>query len=278
MGQFDLVAEFSVPIPLWIIAELLGIPELDFEKFHQWSDDLIGVTGAAGDQAIELKAMAAFMEWSAYLKDVFADRSNAPRDDLVSILVAAQNDGMLDQDEEAMGNDELVMFMTLLLVAGNETTRNAISGGMAAFIRNPEQRNLLLENPDLIDSATEEILRYISPISSFRRNATRDTEIRGQAIPKGGKVVMLYQAANRDPRVFADPEKFDITRNPNPHVAFGIGNHFCLGANLSRMEIRVAIQALMARYPALEFAPDTQPVRMASVLFRGITEMQVVSS
>src|SRR5262249_49627221 len=145
-------------------------------------------------------------------------------------LVAAQQDGMLAEDEEAMENDEIVMFMTLLLVAGNETTRNAISGGMLALMENPEQRERLRARPELIDAATEEILRFVSPIICFRRTATEDTELRGRPIRAGERVLMLYQSANRDEAVFAEPDRFDVARDPNPHLAFGIGTHFCLGA------------------------------------------------
>ncbi len=276
-GSCDLVRDVAVPLPMVIIAEMMGIPREHYERFYQWSDELITSTTASVDDADALtRAATAYVEYGAYLQGIFEKVRREPRDDLVSILVSAQADGALAEDEEAMENDELVMFMTLLLVAGNETTRNAISGGMEALIRNPEQRQRLLDEPGLMGQAVEEVLRYVSPIVCFRRTAMRDTEIRGQRIEAGQKVIMLYQAANRDPEVFERPDEFDVTRSPNPHLAFGIGNHFCLGANLARMEIRVALEELLRRFPDMTFAPDTSPVRIASTLVRGIDSMPVV--
>jgi len=277
-NQCDFVREVAVPLPLFIIAEMMGIPESNYKQFHEWSDKLIGIQGAGGDPAIAEAALKAYAEYGTYLKTIFEDRRRNPQEDLVSILVAAQEDGALAEDEECMQNDELVIFMTLLLVAGNETTRNGISGGMEAIMANPSQRDLLIEKPELIESATEEVLRYVSPILSFRRTATQDTEIMGQPIKKGDGVVMLYASANRDEAAFENPDLFDITRDPNPHVAFGIGNHFCLGANLARMEIRVMIHEILKRFPDMQLAPGSSPVRSASTLIRGIQEMQVLYS
>ncbi|MGH0037959.1 MAG: cytochrome P450 [Myxococcota bacterium] len=276
-GECDLVREVAVPLPMVIIAEMMGIPREHYERFYAWSDDLVAATTATLDDPNAMaRAANAYVEYGAYLKEIFEAVRAEPRDDLVSILVGAQAEGALAEDEEAMENDELVMFMTLLLVAGNETTRNAISGGMEALIRNPDQRVLLIAQPELMSRAVEEVLRYVSPIVCFRRTATRETEIRGQRVEAGQKVVMLYQAANRDSEVFDRPDEFDVTRSPNPHVAFGIGPHFCLGANLARMEIRVALEELLRRFPDMEFAAGSEPVRIASTLVRGIESMPLV--
>jgi len=274
-GSCDLVRDVAVPLPLYIIAEMLGIRREDFARFHEWSDRLIGVAGNYHDPARMADSVNAYIEYGTYLKDVFEDRRENPRDDLVSILVAAQQDGVLAEDEEAMENDEIVMFMTLLLVAGNETTRNAISGGMLALMRDREQLDLLRRRPELIDSAVEEILRYVSPIICFRRTAVQDTELRGQTIAAGERVLMLYQSANRDEAVFADADRFDVTRSPNPHVAFGVGPHFCLGANLSRMELKVMVQALIERFPDMRPASAAEPRRAASTLVAGIESLPV---
>jgi cytochrome P450 family 142 subfamily A polypeptide 1 len=275
-GACDLVEDLAVPLPLYIIAEMLGIREEDFDRFHDWSDRLIGVAGNYHDPAKLADSTAAYVEYGTYLKAVFEERRREPQDDLVSILVAAQQDGMLAEDEEAMENDEIVMFMTLLLVAGNETTRNAISGGMLALMENPEQRERLRARPELIDRAVEEILRYVSPIICFRRTATEDTEVRGQAVRAGERVLLLYQSANRDEAVFADPDRFDVARDPNPHVAFGIGTHFCLGANLARAELGIMVRELLERLPDMRVAPGAGPARVASTLVRGITSLPVV--
>ncbi|HEY8514776.1 MAG TPA: cytochrome P450 [Candidatus Binatia bacterium] len=277
-GECDLVRDVAVPLPLYIIAQMLGIREEDFDRFHDWSDRLIGVAGNYDDPVKMNDAVTAYAEYGNYLKEVFEDRRRNPREDLVSILVAAQEEGMLAPDEESMENDEIIMFMTLLLVAGNETTRNAISGGMLALMENRDQLELLRARPELLDGAVEEILRYVSPIICFRRTATRDTEIRGQKIAAGEGVLMLYQSANRDEEVFADPDRFDITRNPNPHLAFGIGPHFCLGANLARLELKVMVRELISRLPDIQPAPGTTPKRAASTLVAGIEHFPVVYS
>jgi len=265
-----------VPLPLYLIAEMLGIPRDDFPRFHDWSDRLINVAGNYEDPAKVMDAGNAYVEYGTYLKELFDDRRVRPREDLTSILVAAQQDGMLAEDEEAMENDEIVMFMTLLLVAGNETTRNAIAGGMLALMGHPEQAAMLRRDPRLIDRAVEEILRYVTPIVCFRRTARRDTTVRGQRIAAGERVLMLYQSANRDEAVFTDPDGFDVTRDPNPHLAFGIGAHFCLGANLARLELRIMVEELVARFPDMRVAPGATPERMASTLVRGIRHLPVV--
>jgi cytochrome P450 family 142 subfamily A polypeptide 1 len=277
-GECDLVRELAVPLPLYVISQMLGIREEDFDRFHEWSDRLIGVAGNYDDPVRMTDAVTAYAEYGEYLKDVFEDRRRNPREDLVSILVAAQEEGMLAPDEDSMENDEIIMFMTLLLVAGNETTRNAISGGMLALMENRDQLEMLRAHPELLDSAVEEILRYVSPIICFRRTATRDTEIRGQAIKAGDRVMMLYQSANRDEDVYTDPDRFDVTRSPNPHLAFGIGPHFCLGANLARLELKVMLQELIARFPDMRPAPGATPKRSASTLVAGIEHLPVVFS
>ncbi|HZR84459.1 MAG TPA: cytochrome P450 [Candidatus Binatia bacterium] len=274
-GRCDLVRDVAVPLPLYIIAEMLGIRREDFDRFHSWSDRLIGISGNYHDPVKVNESVTAFMEYGNYLQDVFEERRREPREDLVTILLQAQQDGVLAEDEESMENDEIVMFMTLLLVAGNETTRNAISGGMLALMQNREQLELLRSRPDLLDCAAEEILRYVSPIICFRRTTTRDTEVRGQAIRAGERVAMLYQSANRDDDVYAEPDRFDVTRQPNPHLAFGIGPHFCLGANLARMELKVMVQELVQRFPDIRPMPGTEVKRAASTLVAGIDELHV---
>jgi len=275
-GAADLVEDLAVPLPLYIIADMLGIRGEDFQRFHEWSDAMIGSAGHFHDPVVLERAANAYIEYGTYLSEVFEDRRKHPRDDLVSILVGAQQEGVLAPDEEAMENDEIIMFMTLLLIAGNETTRNAISGGMLALMEHPEQREALRRRPELIDAAVEEVLRWVSPIIGFRRTATCDTSVRGQAIQAGERVLMLYQSANRDEAVYPTGDRFDVTRDPNPHVAFGIGAHFCLGANLARLELKLTLQALLERLPDMRVAPEATPVRQASTLVRGIASLPVV--
>jgi len=275
-GACDLAHDVAVKLPLYVIADMLGIRREDYGRFHEWSDAMIGSAGHFDDPGVIERAADAYIQYGTYLHEVFEDRRRHPKDDLVSILVGAQQDGVLAPDEEAMENDEIVMFMTLLLIAGNETTRNAISGGMLALMEHPEQAALLGRRPELIDSAVEEILRWVSPIIGFRRTATRDTTLRGQAIRVGERVLMLYQSANRDEAVYPTGDRFDVARDPNPHLAFGIGAHFCLGANLARLELKLAVQALVERLPDMQVAPGAAPVRTASTLVRGIASLPVV--
>jgi len=289
-GEFDFVKDISVPLPLELIAEMIGIPKEDRDTFHRWSDALIRGEGNLDKPEIALAAAQAFAEYSEYLQAHFAECRREPRDDLVSILVRAFDEGLLGQSDlepgadqlgdpdnhemVALARNELLMFMVLLLVAGNETTRNAMSGGMSALIENPDERRKLIQDPSLVPSAVEEIVRYVSPVISFARTATRDTELRGQKIREGEKILMIYPAANRDPRVFAEPDRFLVDRRPNNHVGFGVGNHFCLGANLARMELRVMLHEVLTRLPELEYAAGP-PKMIASPLVRNFSAMAV---
>ena len=167
------------------------------------------------------------------------------------------------------------MFMTLLLVAGNETTRNAMTGGMIALIENPEERAKLITNPDLMPSAVEEIVRWVSPVLNFKRTLTQDTELRGQRLREGDTVLLLYASANRDEDQFEKPDCFKVDRTPNDHVGFGMGNHFCLGANLARLELRVAFEELLGRLPDMHFAPGDRPEVYPSTLVRSFVRLPV---
>ncbi len=275
-GSCDFVSDLAIPVPLLVIAEMIGIPPEDRQAFWRWSDTMILAAGQQNNPEILTNAMDAFQEYAAYLQGIFEDRRKNPKDDLVSILVAAQGEGQLVADGEDLSNDELVMFMTLLLVAGNETTRNGMSGGMLVLSEHPDEYRRLIDHPELLPSAVEEILRWVAPIVGFRRTATEDTKLRGQTIHAGDKVLLLYQSANRDEDVFAEPNRFLIDRQPNDHLAFGIGTHFCLGANLARIEIRILFEELLRRVPDIQVAPGAKPVRTPSPLVRGIASLPVV--
>ena len=289
-GECDFVDDVAVPLPLILIAEMIGIRPEDRERFHYWSDAMIAAQGNFDKPEIIAESGKAAMEYFNYVTEIIEDRRENPRNDLISILVRAKDDGVLgtkssrhlDMIEEAlgrsvehreMGSDELIKMCVLLLVAGNETTRNALSGGMQLLIEHPEARERLIDDPSLIPQAVEEMLRLVSPVLSFQRTATRDTELGGVPIAEGQKVLMIYGAANRDPAAFDDPDRFDIDRKAQ-HVAFGIGNHFCLGANLARMEMRVAFSEILRRMPDMEYR-DGGPELGLSALVRSVHHMHV---
>ena len=287
-GEADFVEDVAVPLPLSLIAEMIGIRRQDRKIFHQWSDAMIRGDGNQGDPAIMAAAGQAFVAYSAYVREIIEDRRRNPQDDLVSILVGAKDAGVLTTWEQEgvaartglvegqleLANDELIMLLVILLVAGNETTRNALSGGMQLLIENPAERQKLIDDPKRIPAAVEEMVRLVSPVHSFARTATRDTELRGRTIREGDRVLMLYPSANRDADVFEDPDAFRVERNPT-HLGFGLGPHFCLGANLARMEMRVAFEELLRRLPDMEFADAEGAVIVPSALVRSCTRMRV---
>jgi cytochrome P450 family 142 subfamily A polypeptide 1 len=275
-GSCDFAADLAVPLPLLVIAEMIGIRREDRDAFHEWSDAMILAAGQQDRPEIVTRATDAYLAYTQYLQEVFAERRREPRDDLVTVLVQAQADGTLAKDDENISADELLQFMTILLVAGNETTRNAISGGMVAFSENPDQWRRLRDEPALLPLAVEEILRWVTPVVGFRRTVLADTEIRGQPIREGERVVMLYQSANRDEEVFPDADRFRVDRRPNDHLAFGIGTHFCLGANLARAEIRAMYRELLRRLPDIRMAPGARPEMVRSPLVRGIASLPAV--
>jgi cytochrome P450 len=284
-GECDFVRSIAVPLPLLLIAEMIGIHREDRDRFHHWSDAMIAADGNHDKPAIIAAAGRAFMEYSTYVSRIIEDRRAEPRDDLVSILVGAKDEGFLgafdrrkalpgEGDEQLeLANDELIMLLVILLVAGNETTRNGLSGGMALLIEHPEERRKLERDPSLLPSAVEEMVRLVSPVHSFCRTVTEDTELGGKALRKGQKVLLLYPSANRDEEVFEDPDAFRVERNPH-QLGFGIGPHFCLGANLARMEMRIAFEEILRRMPEMEYT-EGGPVVVPSALVRSCTRMAV---
>jgi cholest-4-en-3-one 26-monooxygenase len=266
-GEFDFVSDIAAELPLQVIAELMGVPQEDRHKVFDWSNRMVGSNDPEFLVSPEL-ATAAAMELFTYADALTVERKANPHDDLVSILAHAEIDG------DRLSQLEIDLFFMLLVVAGNETTRNLLSHGMLALIENPDQRRLLIERNDLLDSAIEEMLRYASPVMHFRRTATRDTEIGGQPVRNGDKVVFWHISANRDEDVFVDPDRFDVARSPNEHVAFGGGgSHFCLGANLARLEIRIIFSELLREMPELQLAGDVQ--RLRSNFINGIKHLPV---
>ena len=245
-GEVDFVVDMASELPLIVIAELMGVPHEDRHKIFEWSNRMIGSEDPeyiVGQDEVQ----AAFVEMFLYAQQLAERKRGEPKEDIISKLLSADVDG--DQLSEMDFN----LFFLLLAVAGNETTRNAISHGMNAFLENPDQYDRLRDNPELIDSAVEEIIRWASPVMYFRRNVTDDVELKGHQLKAGDKVSIWYASANRDEDVFDDPFKFDIGRDPNPHIAFGGGGpHHCLGSNLARMEIRLFYSQLVKQVESIE--------------------------
>ena len=266
---YDFVPNLAAELPLVVIAELLGVPYEDRGKIFEWSNRMIGAEdpeyGAGGPEA----AMMASMELYAYAQSLADSRRERPLDDIVSTLINAELEG------EKLSDIEFNVFVLLLSVAGNETTRNLISGGMYTLLTHPEQMERLQGDLDgLLDPAVDEMLRYVSPVMYFRRTATQDAEIRGVPIAAGDKVTVWYGAANRDEDVFPDPHTFDVGRTPNEHIAFGgRGPHYCLGASLAKMEIKVMFQEMLTRLPDLALAGDIE--RLHSNLINGVKHLPV---
>lgn len=265
-GEFDFVADVAAEFPMQVICEMMGIPQEDRRHVYELSNQLIGFDDPEFAGSRE-GARAAAIEMYTYAQKLAREKLRNPGDDLTSILVTADVDG------EKLTEHEFNSFFLLLALAGNETTRTATTHGMHLLIHHPEQRRRLVEDRSLVPKAIEEVLRYEPPVIYFRRTATRDTTLRGVEIRAGQKVTMWYPSANRDEEVFADPDRFDILRDPNPHLSFGIGEHFCLGANLARLELTVCFEELLARMPHLELGGE--PKRLRSNFINAIKEMPV---
>lgn len=265
-GECDFVREVAAELPLQVIAELMGIPDGDRARIFDLSNRLIGFDDPEFQNSFEEGKRAAAEMW-LYAHKLALERKSGEGDDLVSALMRAEVDG------HGISELEFNNFFLLLAVAGNETTRNLLSGAIQALIEHPDQWRRLRRDRSLLDTAVEEFLRWVTPVMHFRRTATRDVELRGQRILEGQKVVMFYPAANRDEHAFELPDRFDVARGDNPHLALGIGEHYCMGANLARMEIRVLFEELLRRVSELELAGPVR--RLRSCFIAGIKTMPV---
>jgi len=266
-GEFDFVNDVAAELPLQVIADLMGVPQEDRHRVFDWSNRMVGSEDPEYQAAPE-EAQLASMELFAYCHALTEQKKADPHEDLMSILTRVELEG------ERLTELEIDLFFMLLAVAGNETTRNLIAHGMLALLEHPDVYRDLVADPSLIPGAVEEMLRYGTPVMQFRRTATVDTEINGFPVKDGDKVVIWYASANRDEAVFADPSRFDVRRSPNPHVAFGGGGpHFCLGANLARLEIRVMFEELVRTLPSLEQVAPAD--RLRSNFINGIKHLQV---
>ncbi len=266
IGHCDFVRSVAAELPLQVIAELIGIPDEDRAKVFDWSNRLVGFDDPEFQTSLDDGKQAA-MEMFMYANTLAEAGKGKSGDDLVSILMNGVVDGA------SLSEPEFDSFFLLMAVAGNETTRNLIAGGLLALIEHPEQRARLLADPSLIPMAVEEMLRWVTPVIHFRRTATQDTELRGVPIKENDKVVVFYTSANRDEDVFPEPFEFDVGRNPNEHLAFGVGQHFCLGHNLARLEIRVMFEELLKRLPDMELAGPVR--RLRSNFVNGFKEVPV---
>ncbi|HTY53798.1 MAG TPA: cytochrome P450 [Candidatus Binataceae bacterium] len=267
--ECDFVTEVSAKLPLAVIAEMFGIPRADWPMMFRLSNAMIGPADPeyGGSQTVKEALEQARMEFFQYFSALCDDRRKHPRDDLASALAAGR------VNNEPLPVFELLSYFALLIVAGNETTRNATTGGLHALISHPEQWQKLKRDPALVLSATEEIIRWTSPVIQFARIATADTELQGQKIHEGDVLVLFYPSANRDEDVFEQPFTFDIARSPNYHLAFGIGEHYCLGANIARLELQVMFRQLAERFESVELAGPIQ--RMRSCFVGGIKHMPI---
>ena len=265
--RFDLIERFAFPMPVTVIAEMLGVPAQDMDRFKDWSNDIsLTIEPSLREDQIR-RVERASEELYAYFESIIEERRREPQDDMITALLNAENEG------DRLTHEELLGTLVLLLVAGNETTRNLIGNGMRALLKHPDQLRKLRDNPDLLDSAINELLRYDSPVQLDGRLVHSDVEVSGHCIRAGQRILCAIGAANRDPSAFAEPEKLDIERSESSHIAFGRGIHHCLGAPLAMLEARAAFSALLDRFSHIELV--SEPVYRKQVVLRGVEELWV---
>jgi cytochrome P450 PksS len=269
-GSFDLIRDYALPIPTTIIAEMLGVPAGDRQRFHRWSEVIVAASPSGPGMA---KAIPSVFFFLRYIRRLVRARRAEPRDDLVSALAQAEEAG------DQLSEDELLAMIFLLLVAGHETTVNLIGNGALALMKNPGQMERLRRDPTLVKTAIEELLRYESPVATAtERFAREDIPIAGVVIPRGELVYAVLASANRDPRQFPEADTLDVAREPNRHLAFGLGIHYCLGAPLARLEGEIAIAALLRRAPGLRLAVPPEQLRWRrGLVLRGLQSLPVVT-
>lgn len=266
-GECDFVWDIAAWLPLIVIGESLGVDDADHQTLLEWSDALLsGLDG--GDGSIE-RMTEVFLEYEAYARRVIAARRELPSDDLMSVLVNAEVDG------DRLSDDELIFDSLLILIGGDETTRHVITGGVYQLLLERDRWEQLGADRGLIPGAVEEMLRWVSPIKNMARIATADTELGGKRIRAGEKLLLLYPSANRDEQHFSDPDNFDLRRDPNDHLAFGFGSHFCLGNSLARMEISAILDRLLTRLPDLALVTPEEPSRRPANFVSGYEAMPV---
>ena len=266
-NRIDLISDFAFPLPVIVIAEMLGVPAQDRARFREWSDDIaLSVNPLLNSEQIE-RVQQATEELFDYFEGIIEQRRQAPQNDMISALLAAEEEG------DRLTHEELLSTLMLLLVAGNETTRNLIGNGMLALLKNPAQLQKLRDHPELLDSAINELLRYDSPVQIDPRNAIGDVEIGGKRIAAGQRILAIVGAANRDPQTFANPDELDIGRDEVSHLSFGRGIHYCLGSPLAILEGGLAFTSLLQRFSSIRLA--SEPVFKEQIVLRGVEELWV---
>ncbi|MFE3409871.1 cytochrome P450 [Streptomyces mirabilis] len=267
-GGGDLLTDVAEPLPVAVIAEMLGIPESDRAPLRPWSADICGMYELNPSEETAEKAVRASVEFTEYLRELIAARRKEPGDDLISGLIAAHDEG------DRLTEQEMISTCVLLLNAGHEATVNATVNGWWALFRNPDQLAALRGDRSLIPTAVEELMRYDTPLQLFERWVLEDIEIEGTTVPRGAEIALLFGSANHDPKVFASPESLDLSRSDNPHISFSAGIHYCIGAPLARLELAASLGALLEKAPTLALAAE--PERKPNFVIRGIEGLSVV--
>ncbi len=267
-GEIEILEDFAVPLPVNVISELLGVPDADRHLLRPWSNNIVVMYELGHTPEQERLAVQSAVDFADYLRNLAAERRANPKDDLITALVQVEEAG------ERLTMDELISTCVLLLNAGHEATVNVIGNGLWALLRNPDQLRRLAAEPSLIPTAVEELMRFDTPLQLFRRWVLEDFEYKGQHFKQGDELGLMFGAANRDPARFPDPNTLDITRQDNPHISFGGGVHYCLGAPLARLELQMAYQTLLKRLPNMRLAGDAPTFKDAYVI-RGLHELRL---
>jgi cytochrome P450 family 142 subfamily A polypeptide 1 len=267
-GACDLVKDLAIPLPVRVIIHALGFDDERWHEYQRWSE--LTMIAGGGPRYFTDSIMQAARDFWARAEETLDARRAQPRDDWLSLMLADIDEGSGTRDTTALLSDAL-----LILNGGSDTTRHVLAGGTHALLLHPDQLARLVAEPAGIPRAVEEMIRWVTPILNMRRTATRETELHGQTIREGDQLLLMYSAANRDSEVFDAPERFDTTRHPNPHIAFGIGTHFCLGANLARLELRLMLEQMFQRFPGLRLASDRPPRIVATGFARGLAELPI---
>lgn len=268
-GTVDLVAAVTYPLPAMVIAALLGVPDAEFDRFTGWANDIVFFVGSGEvDEVLTRKTRDSMIEMRAYVADLVARRRRQPGDDLLSEMIAAVDEG------ERLSEEELYANSVFLMTAGHETATNMLTNSMLTLLRHPGELARMRADPELIGSATEEMLRFESPVQITARFQRDDRQFHGRNVRAGEALTLVLGAANRDPDVFADPDRFDIARSPNRHLAFALGPHYCLGASLARLEMHVVVPLLLDRFPGLALVGD-DVTWQRTLSFRGVTALEV---